>query len=190
MVLIVAVIGRSGSGKTITIEYLVRQLSVEGYTTGVIKHVHHMGFTIDTAGKNTWRYAQAGAKMIAAVSPDEVAIIKKSAQGTESLDQVIEVLKNESLDIIFIEGYRDLVAKREDVLKILTAVDADFLHEMLEDTVEPILAVSGIVAKNTNKPFIEGYLVVKIPEEGKILVDLIKQAMVKHKQTVEEVKGD
>jgi len=191
MVLIVAAIGRSGSGKTVTIEYLVRQLSAEGYAVGVIKHVHHKGFTIDTEGKNTWRYAQAGATVVAAVSPDEVAIVKKTVQGAEGLDPVIEALRRELLDVIFVEGYRDLIAKRGDVLKILTAADDTFLQEMLEGTVEPIIAISGIVAKNTNKQFIKGHLSVKIPEEGKILVDLIKQALVKHKQhDNEEVQGD
>ncbi|MCL2360168.1 MAG: molybdopterin-guanine dinucleotide biosynthesis protein B, partial [Candidatus Bathyarchaeota archaeon] len=109
MVLIVAAVGRSGSGKTVTIEYLIRHFSVEGYNVGAIKHVHHRGFTIDTEGKNTWRYAKAGAKVIAAISPNEVAIIKKVSQDTDNLEKIIEVLKKESLDILFIEGYHNLI---------------------------------------------------------------------------------
>ncbi|MCL2691194.1 MAG: molybdopterin-guanine dinucleotide biosynthesis protein B [Candidatus Bathyarchaeota archaeon] len=178
MVLIVAAVGRSGSGKTVTIEYLVRQLSVEGFKVGVVKHVHHRGFTIDTEGKNTWRYAQAGAKVVVAISPDEVAIIRKVSPEVESLDNIIEVLeRDDSLDIIFIEGYHDLVAHRGDMLKIVTAIDVVCLQEVLEGMVEPVLAVSGLIAKKSDCSFIQKYPVIKIPEEGKTLVDLIKQHM-------------
>jgi len=190
MVLVVAAIGRSNSGKTVTIEYLIRQLSVEGYNIGAIKHVHHRGFTIDTEGKNTWRYAQAGAKVVAAISPDEVAIIKKTIQNTSNLDQVINDLKEEPLDVIFVEGYQDLIAKRGDVLKILTASEFNFLQEMLKGTVEPILAISGVVAKNLKEVFIGKYPVIKIPEEGKILVELIKQELIRHKKSVEATKSE
>ena len=58
MVLVVAAVGMSGSGKTVTLEYLIGKLSAEGYKIGSIKHVHHKGFTIDTEGTNTWRYAK------------------------------------------------------------------------------------------------------------------------------------
>ncbi|MDR0318844.1 MAG: molybdopterin-guanine dinucleotide biosynthesis protein B, partial [Nitrososphaerota archaeon] len=95
MVLVVAAIGRSGSGKTVTIEYLIKQFSVENYRVGAVKHIHHEGFTIDTEGKNTWRYANAGARVIVAVSPDEMAIIKKVRQEEGSFEKVIDALKKE-----------------------------------------------------------------------------------------------
>ncbi|MCL1976918.1 MAG: molybdopterin-guanine dinucleotide biosynthesis protein B [Candidatus Bathyarchaeota archaeon] len=181
MVLIVAAVGRSGSGKTVTIEYLISQLSAEGYLVGAIKHVHHEGFTIDIEGKNTWRYAKAGAKVIAAISPNEVAIIKKTSKETNNLDSVIETIKKEGLDIIFIEGYHGLIAKRADVSKILTAKDAESLQETLQGTVAPILAISGLIAKNPT-PNNQNYPVIKIPEDGKKLVDLIKQQLTNTKK--------
>jgi molybdopterin-guanine dinucleotide biosynthesis protein MobB len=179
MVLVVAAVGRSGSGKTVTLEYLISQLTTEGYKIGAIKHVHHKGFTIDTEGKNTWRYAQAGAKIVAAVSPDEVAIIKKTSQELNNLDQIIETLSKEQLDAIFIEGYHGLIAKRADILKILVAKDESSLKETMEGTMEPILAVSGLIAKNTDATTIQGLPVIKIPEDGKKLVELIKQQLTK-----------
>jgi molybdopterin-guanine dinucleotide biosynthesis protein MobB len=185
MVLIVAAVGQSGSGKTVTIEYLIRQFSAEGYKVGAIKHVHHRGFTIDTEGKNTWRYAQAGAKVVVAMSPDEVAVIKKTSQETDNLEQIIESLEKESLDILFIEGCRDIVSKRGDMLKILTdKEDGACLQELLEKTVEPILAVSGLIAINPEKKSkTQRYPFIRIPDEGKQLVDLIKQyQMVKSKK--------
>ncbi|MDR2203827.1 MAG: molybdopterin-guanine dinucleotide biosynthesis protein B [Nitrososphaerota archaeon] len=176
MVLIVAAIGKSGSGKTVTIEYLIKQFSAEGYKIGAIKHIHHKDFTIDTEEKNTWRYTQAGAKIIAASSPHEIAIIKKTQ--TENIDQIIKTLKREEkkIDIIFIEGYHDLVSKRTDILKILTTKDPIYLQEVLNTTVEPILAITGPIA-NSNSTITQKYPIIKIPQEGKKLINLIKQQL-------------
>ena len=178
MVLIVAVIGRSGTGKTVTIEYLIKQFSAENYKIGAIKHVHHKGFTIDTEGKNTWRYAKAGAKVIVAISPDEVAVIKKVMQKTDSLDKAIESIKKEDIDIIFVEGYHSLIAKRGDIVKIVTVKEEKTLHETLSEIVEPIIAISGLIAKNTKITVIQNYPVIKIPKDGKKLVELIKQQLI------------
>jgi molybdopterin-guanine dinucleotide biosynthesis protein B len=179
MVLIVAAVGRSGSGKTVTLEYLISQFSGEGYRTGAIKHVHHTGFTVDTKGTNTWRYAQAGSKVIVAVSPEEVAVIKKTALELKSFDQIIALVEKEPLDIVFVEGFHSLIAKRTDVSKIITAKDTNALKETLQDNVKPILAVSGLIAKNTNQETIQGLPVIRIPEDGKRLVELVKQQLAK-----------
>ncbi len=182
MVLIVATVGRSGSGKTFTIEYLVNQLSREGYKIGAIKHVHHMGFTIDTKGTNTWRYAQAGAKVVAAISPEEVSVIKRTELKLNSLDQVLTVIEKEPLDIIFIEGFHGLIAKRADVSKIIAAKDPETLQETLRENVEPILAVTGVISKNTEATTIQGLPVIRVPEEGERLVELVKQQLAKNQK--------
>jgi molybdopterin-guanine dinucleotide biosynthesis protein MobB len=176
-VLVVAAVGRSGSGKTVTLEYLIGKLSAEGYQIGSIKHVHHKGFTMDKEGTNTWRYAKAGAKAIVAVSPEEVAIIKKTELPLEDLDQMTALLKDEKLDIIFVEGFHSLIAKRKDVAKIVTAKDQFGLSQTLEGTVEPILAVAGIVAKTLETPTYKNIPVVKVPEDGQLLVELIKKQL-------------
>ena len=119
----------SGSGKTVTLEYLISQLSAEGYQIGSIKHVHHKGFTMDKEGTNTWRYAKAGAKVIVAISPEEVDIIKKTEMALNDLDQVTALLAKEKLDIVFIEGFHSLIAKRKDVPKIITAKDQEGLEQ-------------------------------------------------------------
>ena len=174
-----AAVGVSGSGKTVTLEYLISQLSAEGYQIGSIKHVHHKGFTMDKEGTNTWRYAKAGSKVIVAISPEEIDIIKKTEMALKDLDQIIRLLEQEKLDIVFIEGFHSLIAKRKDVPKIITAKDQDGLKQTLEGTVEPILAVAGVVAKNIETPAFEGIPVIKIPQEGQKLVELIKKQLEK-----------
>ena len=149
MVLVVAAVGVNGSGKTVTLEYLIGRLSVEGFRVGSIKHVHHMGFTMDKEGTNTWRYAKAGAKTIVAISPEEIDIIKKTSLELNSLDQVTAQIAQEDLDVVFIEGFHRLIAKRQDIPKIITAKDQEGLEQTLEGTVEPIIAIAGVVAKNS-----------------------------------------
>jgi molybdopterin-guanine dinucleotide biosynthesis protein B len=178
-VLVVAAVGRSGSGKTVTLEYLISQLSAEGYQIGSIKHVHHKGFTMDKEGTNTWRYAKAGSKVIVAISPEEVDIIKKTEMTLDDLDQVTALLAQEKLDIVFIEGFHSLIARRKDVPKIITAKDQEGLKQTLEGTVEPILAVAGVVAKNLDTQTYAYIPVIKVPEEGQKLVELVKQQLKK-----------
>ena len=178
-VLVIAAVGVSGSGKTVTLEYLISRLSAEGYQIGSIKHVHHMGFTMDKEGTNTWRYAKAGSKVIVAISPEEVDIIKKTQMALNDLDRIIALLEQEKLDIIFIEGFHSLIAKRLDVPKIITAKNQEGLEETLKGTVEPILAITGVTSKNTGNTEFKGIPIIKIPEEGQKLVDLVKEQIEK-----------
>ena len=86
------------------------------------------GFTMDKEGTNTWRYAKAGSKVIVAISPEEVDIIKKTQMALNDLDQIIALLEQEKLDIVFIEGFHSLIAKRPDVPKIITAKNEEGLR--------------------------------------------------------------
>ncbi len=181
MVLIVAAVGTSGSGKTVTLEYLVSKLSSEGYKIGSIKHVHHKGFTMDKEGTNTWRYAKAGAKVIVAISPEEIDIIRKTDMALKDLNKIIALLAAENLDIIFIEGFHSLIARRQDVPKIITAKDHEGLEQTLEGTVQPIIAIAGVMSQNTVNLAYKGIPIIKVPEDGQKLVDLIKEQIVQRK---------
>jgi molybdopterin-guanine dinucleotide biosynthesis protein B len=177
LVLVIAAVGTSGSGKTTTLEYLVQNLSAEGYKIGSIKHVHHEGFTMDKEGTNTWRYAKAGSKVIVAISPEEIAILKKTDAALYDLDKIIALLEGEPLDIVFIEGFHSLIAKRTDVPKIITAKDEANLKRTLEGTAEPILAITGVISQN--KPAIADLKVpiINIATEGEQLLQLVKKCL-------------
>ena len=176
-VLVIAAVGASGSGKTVTLEYVISRLSAEGYKIGSIKHVHHKGFTMDKEGTNTWRYANAGSKVIVAISPDEIDIIKKTQMPLDDLDEIIALLKQEKLDIVFIEGFHSLIAKRQDVPKIITAKDQNSLERTLVGTVQPILAIAGVVAQNTSDTTYNSIPIIKVPENGQKLVKLVKKQL-------------
>jgi molybdopterin-guanine dinucleotide biosynthesis protein B len=153
---------------------LISKLSSEGYKIGAIKHIHREGFTIDREGTNTWRFAKAGSKVIVAISHQEIAILKKTDAALNDLDQVIELLEREQLDIVFIEGFRTLIANRTDIPKIITAVDENNLRHTLEGTVEPILAVTGIISLNKPKINELKFPILNLETEGDQLIKLIK----------------
>ena len=57
---LVAIVGKSDSGKTTLIEKVVPQLVKLGLRVGTVKHDAH-SFEIDHPGKDSWRHGQAGA---------------------------------------------------------------------------------------------------------------------------------
>jgi len=167
----------SGSGKTVTLEYLIGQLSAEGYRVGTIKHIHIPNFTIDKEGTNSWRYAKAGSKVTVAVSPQEIAIIKKTETSPDQIDQIIESLSIEKLDIVFVEGFHSAMMKRKDIPKIITAKNQDDLEAALKNSVPPVLAITGLVAQNTDKKFEGKIPVIKVSVEGKQLLKIVKELL-------------
>lgn len=179
MVLAISVIGVSGSGKTTTIEYLISCLSKEGFRVGSIKHVHRTEFSIDTPGKDTWRHMKAGALVTVSVAPKEIAVIKKTtaSKNQHDLDKIISLLDNEALDIIFLEGLHSLVAKRTDIPKIIAAKDLGDLKKILEGTTPPILAVTGLVARDKFDARVLSDLkipIIDLYKEGDALLELVK----------------
>jgi molybdopterin-guanine dinucleotide biosynthesis protein B len=70
---LVAVVGAKHSGKTKVIENLVVQLKSRGFKVGVVKEMVRIP-TLDTPGKETDRYRQAGAEMVVAVPRNETVI--------------------------------------------------------------------------------------------------------------------
>jgi molybdopterin-guanine dinucleotide biosynthesis protein MobB len=177
MVLVIAAVGTSGSGKTTTLEYLISKLNAEGYRIGTIKHIHIPNFTIDREGTNTWRYAKSGSKVTVAFSPQEIAIIKKIESSELQLDEIIDTLKKEQLDIIFIEGFHGIMSKRQDTPKIITAKDASDLEQALKTAVEPIIAITGLVALSAGKKAEGKIPFIKIPQEGELLLKIVKSLL-------------
>lgn len=172
--IIIAVVGDSGAGKTTTIEYLISNLAREGFKVGSIKHIHPSNFTIDTQGKDTWRYAQAGAKTIVAIATKELVIIRKTETPSNDLDQIVSLLDKDKLDVIFLEGMHELVAKRKDIPKIIASKNPEDLKRTLSETSSPILAITGLITKkkpktrDSNVPFID------LQNEGKQLLEMIR----------------
>ena len=72
MIPIVAVVGKSNSGKTTLIEKLIPELNKRGYRVATVKHHNHL-LEIDTPGKDSWRHKQAGAQTTFISTPGALA---------------------------------------------------------------------------------------------------------------------
>jgi molybdopterin-guanine dinucleotide biosynthesis adapter protein len=172
MTILIAAVGVSGSGKTTTLEYLISKFSSEGYKVGAIKHIHREGFTIDKEGTNTYRFSKAGSKITVAISPEEITIIEKTNHALKDFDKIINYLESEKLDVVFIEGFHDFIAKRLDILKIITAKDPIGLENTLKEAVPPILAITGLIAKDSPPP--SKIPMLNFPEEADKLLTIVK----------------
>lgn len=142
----IAVIGSGRkSGKTTTVESLVRELCARGYRTGTIKQIEKEDFTIDTKDKDTWRHAEAGAKIVVSSAPREVAAIRRLEE-EERFAQSMRFLEAEDLDLIIIEGNPPADLPR------IFVTDDPLRPEKLPDNIkESILCISTLAPEKFNK---------------------------------------
>jgi molybdopterin-guanine dinucleotide biosynthesis protein MobB len=95
--------GKHNSGKTMLIEKLIPELKGRGYSVAVVKHATKTE-TIDTPGKDTHRYGEAGADIAVLSLKAETSVILKKAM---ELDEILELVKNAvNPDIILVEGFK------------------------------------------------------------------------------------
>lgn len=89
----------SNTGKTTYLEKLIAALSARGVRVGAIKHDAHE-FTIDKPGKDSWRFAQAGAQVVAIASATKCAVMEYRSVDFREL-----VSRMKDVDLILCEGY-------------------------------------------------------------------------------------
>ena len=56
MVPVIAIVGKSGAGKTVVMEKLIAEFKARGYRVATIKHAHQ-AVELDEPGKDTWRFS-------------------------------------------------------------------------------------------------------------------------------------
>lgn len=173
---IIAVVGSKKSGKTTTIEALTRELVRRGFKVAAVKHVSEPDFTIDTKGKDTWRFAQAGARTVILASSNEVVIIEKTGLKDLSMDLILQ--KCEGNDVILLEGFKKSVGKNGGVHKIVVVKSAEETREA-EKSFAPILAFTGSYSTqnlHSEIPYVDLF-----KEPGK-LADIVEDAVKKKVQ--------
>ncbi|MDD4237283.1 MAG: molybdopterin-guanine dinucleotide biosynthesis protein B [Desulfotomaculaceae bacterium] len=155
-----SVFGVTQSGKTTTIENIIRELKKRGYSVGSVKNIHYEDFLIDVEGSNTWRHKQAGSEMIVARGFKETDILIPQRLG---IDRILRYFDH---DYVVIEGVSDTVLP-----KILcggsnfTETDA-----RLNDLV---FAISGCISNQISE--YQGFPVINSLSEAGKLVDLIEE---------------
>lgn len=100
---IVAFAAPSGTGKTTLIEGVVRCLVARGLRVAVLKSDAHR-MVLDKPGKDSWRFGEAGAAMVAVLSAERLALFAR-VEGDVSLVHVVDRLFP-GADVVLAEGFR------------------------------------------------------------------------------------
>ncbi len=131
-----SVVGYTKSGKTTTIEHIIRELRKRNYSVGSVKDIHYEKFAIDTEGTNTHKHKMAGAQLVTARGLFETDILFQ-----EKLD-IYKIASFYDFDYLVLEGVREA-----NVPIILTADNIDDLDERYD---ERVFMVSGKISDNIN----------------------------------------
>lgn len=181
---VVAVVGSRKSGKTTTVETLVRGLTEKGYKVATVKHIPEADFTIDTKGKDTWRHAKAGASIIVSIAPEEIAVIKKLGTTKYDLKEIIKEFQD-AVNIIILEGFSKLTERDPNVPKIVAVKTIEEIRKA-SSRFNPILTFVGPIpteAASLKIPYVDG---LKEPQKLINLVDKGLANLVKRKKKREE----
>lgn len=107
--------GPSNSGKTWTIEVLVRTWKEQGLRVGVLKHCPK-GYQLDREGKDSDRVFGAGADVVAVASPTECAVRYKETAPVDPLALIARSFPPD-LDVVVLEGFREVDVPKIRVLE-------------------------------------------------------------------------
>lgn len=130
---VICIVGKSKSGKTKLMEALIKELKGKGLRIGALKYHKHGDFDMDIEGKDTWKYAGAGADTVAISSPVKCAVIKKLDKEM-GIDEICEHFKD--CDVVLADGFT-----KSDKARIIVADSGEDI-EIFERGCE-VLAVVG-----------------------------------------------
>ncbi len=127
MVPLVSIVGKSGVGKTTLREKLVRELVHRGVRVTVIKH-HAHATPIDTPGKDSARFAAAGAVAVWVASPLELARFERTPRELTLAEIASRV---NDADLILAEGFKREPGPKLEVSRAERSTDLIALAEEL-----------------------------------------------------------
>ena len=107
-------VGHSGCGKTTLVEKMLRELSGRGLRVATIKHAHHK-VVLDTPGKDSYRYKQAGAVMSMLVTSNELQLVADAVDRREP-EQLAQRFLGEA-DLVLAEGFSHWAGAKIEVLR-------------------------------------------------------------------------
>lgn len=158
-----SVIGISKSGKTTTIENIIKELKKRGYSVGSVKEIHYENFTMDQEGTNTYRHRKAGSDLVTVRSYYETDILFPKNLS------INEILKFYNQDYVVMEGVRDY-----NCPVILCANMVEDIEENRDkECFKRIFLISGVMSNETNE--YDGIPVINSINNTKKLVDFIEQ---------------
>ena len=100
---IIAFAAPSGTGKTTLIEQVVRVMVGRGLRVGVLKADAHR-VVLDTPGKDSWRFAEAGASPVAVLGADRLALFERLEGEVSIVSAAARLFPG--VDVVLAEGFR------------------------------------------------------------------------------------
>jgi len=110
----VSFVARSGTGKTTLVTSLIAELKSRGYSVGAVKH-GPPSFEIDRPGKDSYRFAEAGADSTLVYSDNKLALIKQYRQAPPFEEVLADCFPD--VDIILVEGFKQADLPRIEVCR-------------------------------------------------------------------------
>lgn len=127
-----SVCGFTSTGKTTTVEGIIKELKKRNYSVGSIKDIHFEGFKIDKEGSNSYKHRMAGAELVTARGIHETDILFPRQLNLYEIQTFYDV------DYLVIEGMSDA-----NIPHILTGKTKEDLDKKFNDHV---FMVSGKIA--------------------------------------------
>jgi molybdopterin-guanine dinucleotide biosynthesis protein B len=132
---VVCIVGKSKNGKTKLMEVLINELKKRNLRVGALKYHKHGDFEMDIEGKDTWKYAKAGADTVAISSSVKFAVIKK-VNGEIGIDELCERYFADN-DVVLADGFT-----LSDKPRIIVADSAEDI-EIFKRECEVLAVVDG-----------------------------------------------
>jgi molybdopterin-guanine dinucleotide biosynthesis protein B len=111
---VISIVGHSGSGKTTLVEKLIRELCSRGVKVATIKHAHHK-VELDTPGKDSYRYKDAGAVMSMLLTRDALQLVADARIEREP-EQLAKRFLGEA-ELVLAEGFSHAPGAKIEVLR-------------------------------------------------------------------------
>lgn len=156
---VISVIGITGSGKTTTIENIIKELKKRKYTVGSVKEIHFEEFKIDIDGSNTHRHKVAGSELVTARGYYETDILFQEKLSME------KILSFYDQDFVILEGVSD-----GGFPKIITGHHIEDIESKIHKTA---FAISGRISGEISE--YQGLPAINSMDSIEELVDLIEE---------------
>jgi molybdopterin-guanine dinucleotide biosynthesis protein B len=119
---VVCIVGKSKTDKSKLMEGLIKELKSRDLQVGALKYHKHGDFEMDIEGKDTWKYAKAGADTVVISSGVKLAVIRKVKEEM-GIDDICNKYFSDN-DIVLADGFtlsdkaRIIVADAEEDIEL------------------------------------------------------------------------
>ncbi|USG64581.1 molybdopterin-guanine dinucleotide biosynthesis protein B [Brevibacillus ruminantium] len=144
---VLQLVGYSDSGKTTLLTRLIPGIEQAGIRVGIVKHDGGHDFEWDQPGKDTWKYREAGASLVAITSRTKTAMLE---QRPLALSELIDRMAMAQADLVLVEGFKResypklVLLRRPEDQELLSLVTAPVAIISWEAFAHPVLPVFSI----------------------------------------------